>query len=196
MSYRGWRGGKSGERGRLEKMEGVMIHKKPSIDWYSIGTAVNHGLRSSPSNFSAVTCSGGLTPFLLGLSNHLLSWHFIELGDDTTPQRSTDEQSLFKATGHPIKENPDKVTGTCTYGMKPRPISKHGVSVPLWGLQKSNMKLQSYFDIGDHTRIVISVTCGSFDVSSFYFFPPSFLIVMSMGEIFHQRCSKCPPGAR
>lgn len=83
----------------------------------------------------------------------------------------TDEQPLFNAMGHPIKENLDKVICTCTYRMNQR-ISKHGVSVPLWGLQKSNMKLQSYFDIGNHTRNsnfsdVLNLWCFSF---YFFFF--------------------------
>lgn len=105
----------------------------------------------------------------------------------------TDEQPLFNAMGHPIKENLDKVICTCTYRMNQR-ISKHGVSVPLWGLQKSNMKLQSYFDIGNHTRNsnfsdVLNLWCFSF-----YFFFSSFN-VMSIWKIFHQHHSKRPCGA-
>lgn len=64
---------------------------------------------------------------------------------------------------------------------RPADLKARALSVLLWGLQKSNMKLQSYFDIGNQTRIVISVACWTFWCFSFFFSLLSFIVMRTWG---------------
>lgn len=94
--------------------------------------------------------SDNLTPRLLPLSNYLLSWHMSELRNDATLTCSPTSAPYSKCRVSQLKGNRSKVTCTCR--TKTSGPQSPGPPVPLWGLQKSNTELQSYFDIGSHIR--------------------------------------------
>ena len=89
----------------------------------------------------------------------------------TTLPVCRDEQSLFKATGHPIMEDRDKVACTCTCRTQTTDLKGGGVclTVGLTKEQRRNFKVILKYEA--FPRIVMVVTWSqTFDVSPFFLF--------------------------
>lgn len=107
----------------------------------------------------------------------------------------TDEQRGFKALGHPIKENLDKVTHTCTYRMKTSTSQSTGCQFLCEVYKRATWNFKVILILETTPGIVISVTCWTFDVSSLH--PTthptpfsSFNVMSIWKEIFQQHPSK------
>lgn len=131
--------------------------------------------------FSMAMGSDSFAPCLLAPSNHLLSWHFSELGDDTARQLSLMSSSYSKRWVIQLKRSETRSATPVHTQWRIASKSQSMGCQFLCEVYKSNMELQSYFDIGNRTRNsnfsdVRNLWCIFFSLrfsSSFFFFAPS-----------------------